>query len=372
MSTEEQLREQNNVLNQRLDKAKQVFGQMKADMAKQQERIKELEEKLGSTGTEDGNHTAGLLEKIGTLEEQLKESQEKYDKLDAENTMLSTENDELTEKMANMNTEWSVDKLTLTDLTKEHKRCKDEMGKLEEKLEKSKQTIDELNRVVSECNDSMNDKDMQLAEMAHNIEQITSENQAIKQSCEQLSDKLRATEDELYEANNKLEEAGSNDSSLKEEIASYESKLEKARLSFAEQKDKICSMSEMIDNLTQEKNDLIVQLKEAIESIEQSKIDQDSIDQANEEIEVLKGKLKKAEDDLALNNESIEKAMDLVKQSEDKRKADAESFQNEIKRQGEFINKMMEEIKEPFSKIVEASENVNLMWSSFIRDNQPY
>lgn len=369
MTIEEQLREQNDVLNQRLDKAKQVFSQMKADMAKQQERIKELEGQLESQPTtQDNTATIELSKQLNELNQKVQNLQEMNDSLANENAQLELDKNNLTDRINTINNDRSLDKLTLSDLQNQHAQQHEQIDKLNEKLKKNKQVIDELNKVVAECNDTMNDKDMQLAEMTHNIESLTSEKNAIQESLDQANNKIRSIEDELYEANNKLEEAGSSDESLKAEIASYESKLNKARISFAEQKDKICSMSDMIDSLTQEKNDLILQLKEAIENLEQSKIDQDSIEQANEEIEVLKGKLKKAEDDLAINNESVEKAMALVKQSEEKRKSDAEVFQNEINRQGELINKMMEELKEPLSGIVKASENVNLLWSSFIRD----
>lgn len=381
MTIEEQLREQNDVLNQRLDKAKQVFAQMKADMGKQQERIKELEAKLESQSQSEQDNTATieLSKQLNELNQKVQNLQEMNDSLANENAQLELEKNNLTDKINTINNDWSLDKLTLSDLQEQHVQQHEQIDKLNEKLKKNKQVIDELNKVVSECNDTMNDKDMQLAEMAQNIESLTSEKQAIQESFDEANGKLRAMEDELYEANTKLDEANaklseagsSNEAlneSLKAEIESYESKLNKARLSFAEQKDKICSMSGMIDTLTQEKNDLIGQLKEAIENLEQTKIDKDTIDQANEEIEVLKGKLKKAEDDLAVNNESVEKAMALVKQSEDKRKADIDTLQGEINRQGELINKMMEELKEPLSGIVKASENVNLLWSSFIRD----
>ena len=380
MTIEEQLREQNDVLNQRLDKAKQVFAQMKADMVKQQERIKELEGQLESQpAAQDNTVTIELSKQLNELNQKVQNLQEMNDSLANENAQLEVDNHNLTDKINTINNDWSLDKLTLSDLQDQHAQQHEQIDKLNEKLKKNKQVIDELNKVVSECNDTMNDKDMQLAEMAHNIESLTSEKQAIQESLDEANGKLRAMEDELYEANTKLDEANTKlleagssnealNASLKAEIESYESKLNKARLSFAEQKDKICSMSGMIDTLTQEKNDLIAQLKEAIENLEQTKIDKDTIDQANEEIEVLKGKLKKAEDDLAVNNESVEKAMALVKQSEDKRKADIETLQGEINRQGELINKMMEELKEPLSGIVKASENVNLLWSSFIRD----
>lgn len=382
MTIEEQLREQNDVLNQRLDKAKQVFAQMKADMGKQQERIKELEAKLDSQQSQpaqDNSATIELSKQLNELNQKVQNLQEMNDSLANDNAQLELEKNNLTDKINTINNDWSLDKLTLSDLQEQHAQQHEQIDKLNEKLKKNKQVIDELNKVVSECNDTMNDKDMQLTEMTQNIELLTSEKNTIQESLDEANTKIRAIEDELYEANTKLDEAnaklseaGSSNEALNEslraEIESYESKLNKARLSFAEQKDKICSMSGMIDTLTQEKNDLIGQLKEAIENLEQTKIDKDTIDQANEEIEVLKGKLKKAEDDLDVNNESVEKAMALVKQSEDKRKADIETLQNEINRQGELINKMMEELKEPLSGIVKASENVNLLWSSFIRD----
>ena len=382
MTIEEQLREQNDVLNQRLDKAKQVFAQMKADMGKQQERIKELEAQLDSQQSQpeqDNTATIELSKQLNELNQKVQNLQEMNDSLANENAQLELEKNNLTDKINTINNDWSLDKLTLSDLQEQHAQQHEQIDKLNEKLKKNKQVIDELNKVVSECNDTMNDKDMQLAEMTQNIELLTSEKNTIQESLDEANVKIRAMEDELYEANTKLDEANAKlseagssnealNASLKAEIESYESKLNKARLSFAEQKDKICSMSGMIDTLTQEKNDLIAQLKEAIENLEQTKIDKDTIDQANEEIEVLKGKLKKAEDDLAVNNESVEKAMALVKQSEDKRKADIDTLQGEINRQGELINKMMEELKEPLSGIVKASENVNLLWSSFIRD----
>ena len=381
MTIEEQLREQNDVLNQRLDKAKQVFAQMKADMGKQQERINELEAKLEnqSQPEQDNTTTIELSKQLNELNQKVQNLQEMNDSLANDNAQLELEKNNLTDKINTINNDWSLDKLTLSDLQEQHAQQHEQIDKLNEKLKKNKQVIDELNKVVSECNDTMNDKDMQLAEMTQNIELLTSEKNTIQESLDEANVKIRAMEDELYEANTKLDEANAKlseagssnealNASLRAEIESYESKLNKARLSFAEQKDKICSMSGMIDTLTQEKNDLITQLKEAIENLEQTKIDKDTIDQANEEIEVLKGKLKKAEDDLAVNNESVEKAMALVKQSEEKRKSDAEVFQNEINRQGELINKMMEELKEPLSGIVKASENVNLLWSSFIRD----
>ena len=380
MTIEEQLREQNDVLNQRLDKAKQVFSQMKADMTKQQERIKELECQLESQPTaQDNTATIELSKQLNELNQKVQNLQEMNDSLANENAKLEVDNHNLNDRLYVVNNDWSLDKLTLSDLQNQHAQQHEQIDKLNEKLKKNKQVIDELNKVVSECNDTMNDKDMQLAEMTQNIELLTSEKNTIQESLDEANMKIRAMEDELYETNTKLDEANAKlseagssnealNASLKAEIESYESKLNKARLSFAEQKDKICSMSGMIDTLTQEKNDLIGQLKEAIENLEQTKIDKDTIDQANEEIEVLKGKLKKAEDDLAVNNESVEKAMALVKQSEDKRKADIDTLQGEINRQGELINKMMEELKEPLSGIVKASENVNLLWSSFIRD----